>query len=486
MSSTIFIFYRIFEKIFKIRLESFIGYIIFWFHGLIFNLIKRQSLININDKRTLWDDLRFDNLNINSASEIKNSMTKAISYGKISFENSMETSIRAINLITIIDNNNFTKSELVLFNFYLRLAKLNVILCPDLYIKKFKLNLKDESNNHRFYNLLFNQYYNYYFSYKVSIAKIESFVKKRSINNNFYDEGSSFYHFGIIDSLIKLKDFISDKCSDCFSPRLNMYIDESAKILNAFSKLNFGDRDDTIINKNFKQKIYEKYNNSKVTLNNPKWFLKSNKNKYIFFRRENWTKLGTNGHVHDDSGNFLISDGVNSIYDLGTFKYSNEPKYCKATFHNFPYTHSIPEMDYKSKFERLPNKELLISEQDNKINLSKSNKLFTLTRVFDTNDYKVEDYLFLRGNSSVNITWTFFVSDNCIIYEKNPRQNELKIKNFCNFYTHPFSQIKITNDFFFPNYGKKINCKKIMIFLNHNFKSRKRIKIFSLETKFKI
>ena len=166
MSTTIFIFYRIFEKFFKIRLESFIGYIIFWTHGLIFNLIKKQSLTKIADKRSLWDDLRFDNLNTNSTSEIKNSMTKAICYGKISFENSMETSIRAINLIYIICNNNYTKSELLLFNFYLRLAKLNVILCPDLYIKKYKLHLKNESNNHRFYNLLFNQYYNYYFMMK--------------------------------------------------------------------------------------------------------------------------------------------------------------------------------------------------------------------------------------------------------------------------------------------------------------------------------
>ena len=430
--------------------------------------------------------MRFDNLNTNSVSEIKNSMTKAICYGKISFENSMETSIRAINLIYIINNNNFTKSELLLLNFYLRLAKLNVILCPDLYIKKYKLNLKNESNNHRFYNLLFNQYYNYYFSYKVSCGKIESFVKKRLIEDKFYDEGSSFYHFGIIDSIVKLKDFVSDNYTDCFSAKFNKYLDESKKTLNVFSKLNFGDRDGTIINNNFNNEDYSKNNNFKITLNNKKWFLKSFKNKYIFFRKENWTNLGTNGHVHDDSGNFLMTNGINSIYDLGTYKYFNEPKYCKANLHYFPYTQRIQEMGYRSKFERLPVKNILISEQDDKIKLSKSNGLVTLTRLFDSDNFKVEDYIFLKENTSVNITWTFFVSHNCIVCNETQKQNELKLNNFCNFYAHPLSKIKITNDFFFPDYGRRMNLKKIKIFLKHDFVSSKRIKILSLESKFKI
>ena len=181
-----------------------------------------------------------------------------------------------------------------------------------------------------------------------------------------------------------------------------------------------------------------------------------------------------------------MTNGVNSIYDLGTYKYLNEPKYCKANFHNFPYTRHIQEMDYKSKFERLPNKKVLISEQENKINLSKSNSLVTLTRSFDSEYFKVEDYLFLKENSLVNIVWTFFVSYNCVVCNETKKKNELKLKNFCNFYIHPLSKIKITDDFFFPNYGKKINCKKIEIFLKNDFISGKRIKILSLETKFKI
>ena len=56
----------------------------------------------------------------------------------------------------------------------------------------------DDSNNHRFYNLLFHQFYNIHFSKTVSFEALEAFVSRRLTADFFYDEGSSFYHYGVM------------------------------------------------------------------------------------------------------------------------------------------------------------------------------------------------------------------------------------------------------------------------------------------------
>ena len=165
MSKIIFITYRVLEKVFKIRAESYIGFSIFYLHALVFGIKKNKIYRFIKDKRSLWGELRFDNSKKNDKEQIMSQMARAISYGKISFENSMESSIRGINLLIMCDRNFENKYPLYI-DVYLKLVKLNIKLCPDLYLKRKGFLFYDQSNNHRFYNLLFLQFYNFYFSKK--------------------------------------------------------------------------------------------------------------------------------------------------------------------------------------------------------------------------------------------------------------------------------------------------------------------------------
>ena len=52
MSKIIFITYRVLEKVFKIRAESYIGFSIFYLHALVFGIkkIKFIDLLKIKDR----------------------------------------------------------------------------------------------------------------------------------------------------------------------------------------------------------------------------------------------------------------------------------------------------------------------------------------------------------------------------------------------------------------------------------------------------
>jgi len=486
MSKIIFITYRVLEKVFKIRAESYIGFVIFYLHAVVFGIKKNKIHQFIKDKRLLWGELRFDNSKKNHKEQIIYQMAKAISYGKISFENSMESAIRGINLLIIYDRNYENKHPLYI-SVYLKLVKLNITLCPDLYLKRKGFLFYDQSNNHRFYNLLFLQYYNFYFSKKVDTKKIENFVNQRLIDDHFFDEGSSFYHFGVFDSLINFNQLLLSNNFKSFSNLFLKNLNKIKKTNHVFKKLNFGDRDGTQVNKPAVKKNQILINDTNDLINNLKFFLTFKKEKYVFLRKENWTNFGTEGHVHDDLGNFLISNGEKFIYDIGTYKYFDEPNYCEASYHNFPYIEQLGKLEFKSKFVRLPYKQVDIYEKNDEISLTKKNKYIDLKRIFNKNNLDVQDIIIANSNVKVKIEWTFYISENCnpIIYSSK-KENKIKISEFCIFNFHKNANHLISNSFYFPDYGLKEKCKKIKIILNDNFKKNTEYKIFKLEPLFKI
>lgn len=468
----LFLFYRTVEKILKIRPESLIGFLMFYFFSKYFKIFQKLELTKHKDKRTLWGLFRFNNKSKWNLKAFEENINRSINYGKICFENSMETSIRGINIINIITKDkSIYKRNKSFFNLYLRLCKYHAVLCPDLYIKRSSFFFRDESNNHRFYNLIFLQFYNFFCNRKVNFDEVEIFVKKRMVDEVFFDEGSSFYHFGVIDALLKTRNFFKANSNHTFSISFEKILNEVSKHQNIFQKINFGDRDGTIIfNKKF---INCNADYSKILeINNSKFFLRHNNNKYIFIRKENWTDFGTEGHVHDDFGMFCVSNGVDSIIDVGISDYFIEPKYCKNKYHNFPYLKNSHEMIFKSKFVRKPNRSVYIIQNEKLISLKSVYNKLTLSRDFDLDKDYFIDSIKSTKNLKSDINWSFCLNKNSNISIcqsiKNKRniKTAVTIENLCHFESNYEMNVSTKKGNYFPDYGKKEEC----IFLNFNLK----------------
>ena len=203
------------ERITAVRLESYIGFYIFRY---LFDYKNEFAYIfDKTDKRRTWEDLRL----IDGNESIERHVEKLLCVGNLGFENSMETSIRGINCII----SSWQGMKIVLIkiqNKYLQACYYHTILCPDLYVKRNGLTLDDQSNNHRFYNLLFHQFYNIHFGKTVSFEALEAFVSRRLTADFFYDEGSSFYHYGVMESLLKLRTYATRKTSKYVSVMILM------------------------------------------------------------------------------------------------------------------------------------------------------------------------------------------------------------------------------------------------------------------------
>ncbi len=466
----LFLFYRIIEKLLKIRPESLIGFLMFYFFSKYFKIFQKIELKKYNDKRTLWGLFRFNNKSKWNLETFQENINRSVNYGKICFENSMETSIRGINLINIITKNKLTyQKNKSFFNLYLRLCKYHTVLCPDLYIKRSSFNFRDESNNHRFYNLIFLQFYNFFFNRKVNFDEIEIFVKKRMVDEVFFDEGSSFYHFGVVDALLKTRNFFKVNSTHTFSVSFEKILNEVSKHQNVFQKINFGDRDGTIIfNKNYNN--FHADNSKVIEINNSKLYLKYKNHKYIFFRKENWTDFGTEGHVHDDFGMFCISNGVDSIMDIGISNYSIEPMYCKNKYHNFPYSENSFEMMFKSKFVRKPSRSVYIIQKQKFISLNSVHNKLILSREIDTEKNCFNDTIKITNHFKSDINWRFCLNkkSNISISQTLKNKNNVKtvvlIENLCYFESNYKMNVFTKQGSYFPDYGKKEECT----FLNFN------------------
>ena len=466
----LFLFYRIIEKLLKIRPESLIGFLMFYFFSKYFKIFKKIELKKYEDKRTLWGLFRFNDKSKWNLENFSESINRSVNYGKICFENSMETSIRGINLINIISKDKLTyQKNKSFFDMYLRICKSHTILCPDLYIKRFGFRFTDESNNHRFYNLIFLQFYNFFFKKKINFDEVEKFVKKRMVDKLFFDEGSSFYHFGVIDALLKTRNFFNTNSNCSFSVSFDKLLDEISIHQNVLEKLNFGDRDGTIIfNNSFKSSAAK--NSQIFEINISKLYLKHNKSQYVFLRKQNWTDFGTEGHVHDDFGMFCISNGCDSILDVGISTYSVEPFFCKNTYHNFPYTQSNPEMLFKSKFVRVPNKSNYINKNKNFISLISKHNNMELCRKMDLINDIFIDSIEINKNFKDEIYWKFCLNKKSKIYINhlpdtiNSTKTTVLIDNLCYFESNYKMNVYIETGNYFPDYGTEEEC----VFLNFN------------------
>lgn len=478
----LFLFYRIIERLLKIRPESLIGFLMFYFFSKYFKIFQKIELKKYNDKRTLWGLFRFDHKFHWTFNELTENINSSVNCGKICFENSMETSIRGINLIYIFSKNkSLYQKNKSFFNTYLKLCKSHVVLCPDLYLKRSGIRFRDESNNHRFYNLLFLQYYNFFFSKEIELKNLAEFLDFRLINNEFYDEGSSFYHYGIVDSLQKFLNFIKKIKDQNIPENFNLTVNKLSKNKNIFEKLNFGDRDGTTIMGESNNDIL----NNQFYINNSKFFLINNIDKYLFLRKKNWTDFGTEGHIHDDSGMVLISNGKNFIYDLGTFKYNLEPKYCNSKYHNFPNVKYIPKIKFKSKFVRIPEKNVTLINGIDLISISKSTNDLKITREYNKKKESINDFVISNKNIEINIKWKFYLSNNCKIKcDQKSDFNILKISNFCEFVLEPSSMFNIKNTIYFPDYNLKKNCKVLNISLKKMIISNKKTSILQFKQLF--
>ena len=464
----LFTTYRVIEKFFGIRMESFIGFYLFKLFAQLFKVEKidfKES--NKEDKRTIWGELRFDQLDGNLKGspqiEIKKTIAKSIAIGLLAFENSMESSIRGINLITFYKKNDNIYKQNRLFSLSLLwVLKLHVLLCPDFYINYRNLP-KDESNNHRFYNLLFLCYYNFFKDKKITLDRLNSFVSNRCVNSEFYDEGSSFYHFGVMHGLSQLYDIVNHFAG---YEKLIFSTEVMSMIKNRwyFEDLKFGDRDGTLIS--FFHKRHRPKLQTKTFLNR-KFYYEGNSNKYCFLRIENWTNFGTEGHIHDDSGMFLYSDGNISILDPGIRRYLDEPKFCLRSFHNFPViSFSQKHMKFKAKFERIPNKSVEFINEPFQLVVTNREDEFKLVRSLNKNTYGFVDSLEMNDRCiSGTIDWVFYVSKSARI---STDHTKLIIQNFAEFSYHENMLVEIQESLFYPEYQCDEECYRIKFQLELN------------------
>ena len=211
----IFFFHISFRKLFKIDLRPKIIKFIYSYRqtDIVINEIALcQNLDNAyeeylkdKDKRKLWEFHRLDFLNHSevSLSDQLNSLRYWFSqirfHDEIIFENMMECSLRASNILIFLqDKEKFLSShdKDMLIQFLKRTYLLN-ILCPDMYFKRKKFLLRDESNNHFIFCLFFQTLFIFFYK-KLKPSTLNSFYKyinSKFSKDGFLMEGSSFILF---------------------------------------------------------------------------------------------------------------------------------------------------------------------------------------------------------------------------------------------------------------------------------------------------
>ncbi|MDC0122160.1 hypothetical protein OAH99_00495 [Planktomarina sp.] len=469
-----FLLYRMVEKLFGFRLESLFGLFIF---RMFFNQMARSHFSIVgDDKRSIWEELRCKEVNEDFNSHIR----KLFAVGSLSFENSMETSIRGINCILAIAQGLRDESDYDFLQRYIKCCYYHTKLCPDLYIKRTGFKLRDESNNHRLYNLLFLQFYGIHRGEQSSFSAIEAFVNKRLASDYFYDEGASFYHYGVIDGLLKLRSYArSKKLEKSFSSSFNDFLDKSDTNLRIFRDLNFGDRDGTIIapwmttNAPFSVYVHD--------IDTDKFFLSVSGANTLCIRKENWCDLGTQGHVHDDFGQLIYKSPDANLIDPGVFKYSEEPFLSKKKFHNFPYDREFPEIHYVRKFERQVPRNKYIDTNETGITLREIGNGRSLTREFNPRNWCVDDYVVSDITQDVSISWRFLLEGAIDVAAQQSQIDQfINVGKSIQFKLHPDAFFRICQSQYYPEYGKSNSCRALLINLKMKIEKEKKIKLLTV------
>ncbi len=447
-------------------------------------LLKKSfdEYVNDMDKRKLWERHRLDFINnpeksYNSKLELLKFWTlNTKNFNHIIFENMMESSLRAINILSFINeyNTRINASDRKLLNGFLRKTYVLNFLCPDMYFKRKKIKLIDESNNHFIFCILFQILYKQYINKlsKKNLKELLNYINKKFSNDGFLMEGSTSYTFSITDALLKTSFILGSKFN--ITKYRNIYkstIAISNKEI-SIKDLNFGDRDDSImlryLDSNIHYKEYKKNITNEVLpfLEENISVIKKNNLKLVINHLERY-QYGTQGHYHDDYGHFcLYFYDKPIIIDPGTFLYSKDStRFDIAKFHNAPFSNNKKKMVNISKFEKMfiGNFKKIISNNYIKIIYSADDSSWE--RVFYKNSFSISDVFNFNSDSEIQLFFPFEVKQ----IEDNQRvkifsSQSIFFKITCNqIFTYNISQSEYA-----PKYAtlKEANC------LTLNFKDK--------------
>ena len=434
-----FIFYRIIEKFTSIRPESYILYSLFYFYYLIF---FRRFILPIKkdygDKRELWEKFRFGK--ISNPIEFQENLKNCLMQGPINFENSMEISIRGHNML---------KGKLAYYfkiKVFLFFSYIACLVCPDVYLKRDGLRLKDRSNNHQFYVLFYSfQYLKQFYAIDTS-QKLLNFLEVR-LKSGMLNEGSTFYHLGVLSCLYDLicNNLISMEAMKNY-PQLTKCIENFEYQYKLLSSVNFGDRDGTLLAEPKETSLSK--SSDEARLFKSVYTHALSKDSILFINNITDDKFGTGGHFHDDYAHFVIQRKHKTIvYDLGTYKYEFEPKYCRREYHNMPFFKETPGVEYKSRFMRIKRHETF----------NKVSKYFIMfANVYG--DKSIRRYFLFKTKRIIDISVGSGDVENLFALDYETFKNGINSQSVLQFEFSNLSSEKLDTNFYYPDYSKKEIC----------------------------
>lgn len=421
---------------------------------------KYRLLDNGTDKRMIWERYRFQDLDQTWKEHLK-LLSNA---DAVAFENSMETSIRGINIILRNPiENDYSGGQV---SRYLFSVLCHGLLCPDLFVARKGFRLRDESNNHRFYNLLFFCFYSIHKGRRPGYESLVDFIDMRTLPDGFYNEGSSFYHFGIVDALCKLVHFEQSEFGSSSVPiRFREWIESQAAISGYMHEVNFGDRDGTTIAPWLQLGVDETFRS--VSVLNDAFHLHGEKGCYHCLRLLNRCDIGTQGHVHDDFGHFFLAhDGI-KLLDPGIDLYSHEPRLSKKRFHNFPNLLGSTEIFYKERFERrVPNNKNFSLIGDVLV-LEEKGEEYSLTRELDCASSTLVDRIsFTESADGLKIKWRFFIKGRQAVHGFSGfLGNIVDLGSGVTLAVHSQARIRISKAYYYSDYGRAEECEVLSVYL---------------------
>lgn len=433
------------------------------------------------DKRLLWDCHRLDFLNNNEMSFEKkiNALLFWIDSGpvfqKIIFENMMECSLRASNILFFIKNNEDKidqRNKKILLRYLKKTYILNFI-CPDMYIKRNKIFISEQSNNHFIFCMCYQIIYlDFVKGLKNSYlkTKIKYFEKKFS-NDGFLMEGSTFYSYSVSNAILKVL-FIVNKHD--YLPKYKR-LAQAVDSLNCpeldLKNLNFGDKDDSILLPSLDED-YAFIRFQKITFSNKKNFLSDNIHLFryedikIILNGRNIYNYGTNGHYHDDYGHFNLYTNKKIILDPGTKSYT-EPgaRYDGAEYHNAPFAKNSNSMTSNKSFEKKFNSEISKSISANHILITRNDSSGEWSRKIHYSTPFIEDSFKFNDESYIKI---YFVDKPTFIEEKE-RLKTFKVNNLLiSLSCSQLFNYNVRKTMFSPHYSELKNAYILEMFFNKN------------------
>ena len=486
----IFFFHISFRKLFKIDLRPKIIKFIYSYRqtDIVVNEIALcQNLDNAyeeylkdKDKRKLWEFHRLDFLNHSevSLSDQLNSLRYWFSqirfHNEVIFENMMECSLRASNILIFLKNKETflsSQDKDMLLRFLKRTYLLN-FLCPDMYFKRKKFLLRDESNNHFIFCLFFQILFKFFYK-KLKPPTLNSFYKyinSKFSKDGFLMEGSSFYSFSVSEGLSKVSFLISDNRIIKSYPNLYRSLQAVNSNQSNITNLNFGDIDGTRYLPNLKitNDVNQLFTES-LKVSESLWyenissFHKGPINLVLNHRKI--YNYGTLGHYHDDYGHFNIyNNGQPIVIDPGTLSYADkEKRYDDAKYHNAPFAQSANSMVKHENFVKSFKGSFIHKTDNNIVTLSYCYNDIYWKRSVSSDTLQIYDEFKFRGNSKITL---FFIS-NLNIKQDMPRlkifeSNGILLSLSCN---HDFTY-NIDKSIAAKSYSNSMNTHSLHLYFS--------------------